>query len=443
MRGGLKAIISSIISIQFFRIIINFNYNSEKMEVNQDNIERIRKAIKYMEEEFKLDSFFDEEDGVKIGDSFITIPFPYDEITCSIGKFLKYEPEIYALRIYEKSIIRGKKVTQIVLDSYNTNLEGLIENTNLEYVTPDSIQFKIISKPILIGLAAVKLDIYDNFAKPCSFYYALEIQYPEDYKLTFEEEKQLIKLYFLEIAQSTGILLSFSEIVESGYYFNEEDEENENQYQRELIDNVSKLSSVDFKCFSPCIDMFLKSLRLPDDDIKILYFYKIIEYISPIYRDYIFCESIVKDSKRYNDEKVRNEHIESILKLSTQYNNMSKDKELINLFFREYVSLETHLDNLPDSIKKKIIKDYKISKFDNELSSIIREKISNFVGSYIFQTRNHIVHAKPNIRSKAYVCGEDEYIQLNKFLQNVCYEAITLFDKIPEKFKNRTLFEEK
>ena len=240
------------------------------MKVTAENIGEITAALKYLAENFELD---EEVNELEDGDEFLVIPFPRDSVEYSISDFWKYIKEFESLEIIDNSTIKTNRFTNRVIYSEITPIDYLIEEHDFSFENEEGITINLIANPILVGLAATKLDLWDKYAPPCSFYCALEVEYPDDKRYSAEEENNLIRAYLFEISNSEDIVINYTEIRDSGYYrfVDEEDKEIEKIFKNKQIEK-----------YNPCMDYFLKGIDSKDSEIRFLYFYKILEYFSPI-----------------------------------------------------------------------------------------------------------------------------------------------------------------
>lgn len=393
------------------------------MKVTEENIENIRTALVYLSESFDLE---EEVDKIEIGDEYLNIPFPRDPVEHSISEFIKYENEFKSIEIVDRTTTKSNLFTNKVVNSEPLPLEYLIEEYDFSFQNEDGVKINIIENPILIGLAATKLELWDKYVPPCSSYFALEIQYPEGKRYSLDEENDLIKSYLFEISNSTGIIISFSEIRDGGYYRLADDEDKEIQkvFKHNLIEK-----------YNPCMDYFIKAINSGDAEIRFLYFYKILEYFSPIVARINAFDRLRKKLDSPSSSKPDSEFLQSIFQLSKEYNKSLYDNELIKYSIRECFDLIDLVKFLPESIDKKIRRAISVKEINYEIGDEKVVILSNTLGSIIYSTRNQIVHAKSNYESDNNECPLSDLEQLNIFIKHACYSSIKWYNRLPEHLK--------
>ena len=115
------------------------------------------------------------------------------------------------------------------------------------------------------------------------------------------------------------------------------------------------------------------------------------------------------------------EYLESIFKLTKQYEVSLKDKELANAVLNECIDIVSLFQFLPDKIQRTISKSchFEVKKITT-LSPTTIEAVKREVADILYATRNSIVHAKSNYIFTGKECPEEDLGQLNKFMINLC-----------------------
>lgn len=393
------------------------------MKITAENINKIKSALKYLAEKFELE---EEVDKIEIGDEYLIIPFPRDSVEHSISDFWKYITEFESLEIIDNSTAKTNLFTNKVIYTDITPIDFLIEEHDFSFENEEGIKINLIENPILIGLAATKLDLWDKYAPPCSSYCALEIEYPAGKRYSPEEENNLIHSYLFEISNSANIVINFTEIRDGGYYRLVDEEEKE-------IEKIFKNKQIEK--FNPCMDYFLKGVDSRDSEIRFLYFYKIFEYFSPIVARIKAFDRLRKKLDSPSLINPNGDFLQSIFQLSKEYDKSLYDKELIKYSIRECFDIIDLIEYLPVSINKRLRKPLRIEKINYEIGDDKIVLLSNALGAIIYSTRNQIVHAKSNYESDNNECPQEDLEQLNIFIKHACYSSIKWYNRLPEHLK--------
>lgn len=196
------------------------NYEN-KMELTKEIIANIKEALLKLDPDKEI--YIDEED-LKVGEQEFFLTFPKDDIQISVSEFLKYLPEFESIK-YSKKKVTTNRFTQVPIYSSGKPIDYIIDEINFSVGTP-KYKIRIIENPILIGIAATKLGLYDKYAKPCSSYLAIEIDYEYfENRPSEEEELKLIKSFLFEISYLSDNSIDLYTIDESGAFTEYEEPE--------------------------------------------------------------------------------------------------------------------------------------------------------------------------------------------------------------------------
>lgn len=356
----------------------------------------------------------------RISDSYdkntneVKIEFPRDTIYISWNDFYKYIPELDSLE-FDVYKAKTKKISQYVVYSYEQSLDYLLSEIDFKVTSKDGYSIKIVENPILIGFAAVKLDKYDKYLPPCSSYHALEIVYDNiSNRLKDDEEIKIAKSFLFEFSYVAKCLVDFGYIRESGYY---------EAYEESALKtyNLTQLPK-----FCEPMDLFRKALGALDNEIKFLYFYKVIEYYSPIAAQIEVNDTLVTKIESMKYREISQNDLNSVLMIAENYKKSLSDKELAQTLLLKAIDILQHFDLLPTDIQKRVLKtanidpkhlDYKIKR--ESLNMII-----NQIGIILYSTRNSIVHAKSNYIKNNNEVSSNDLEQMNAFLYSICYSLI-------------------
>lgn len=391
------------------------------MVLTEKNIKDIEQGILTLDpsKEFEI-----ETGELKVGDKEIMLFFPRDDIRISVTDFLKYLQEFDSI-CFSETKVTSKKFTQVPVYSFGKPIDYITSEINF-VVETESYKLRLVNNPILIGIAATKLGLYDKYAPPCSSYVALEIEYNSfDKRLKDEEELKIIKAFLFELSYISKSSINFNVIQESGFF---------DDYERPQKQDIT-LSSLTI--FSEGMDLFRKALNSTDKEISFLYFYKIIEYYSPIAARKLAYENLLKkiDTLRYRN--ATSNDLASIFSIADKFRISLTDKELAQTLLVDSIDIVDLFSKLPSEIKSKLSKNlhFKESELDYKSNNEILQGIIKSLGTILYSTRNSIVHAKSNYNSDNFECSSDGLTELNEFLKEACYSIISWNNRLPHHLK--------
>lgn len=378
------------------------------MLVSESNIELINQRLEHLYDNFNIEPSTRE---IQIGDQDIFIGFPdeWDEDNSyySVDDFLRYTEDLENIQVrYNHSVIVGDiRQTIISVDEYY--YEHLVPDLKFD---TEKYCLKIVNNPFLIGIIASQYEIYneDFGIFPCSDYKAVEITYKKKERCE-EDDIEFIKTCLYHIASKYNVPISIGEFRS---WNDITDEEN---------GDITIVSSSELIPYCKAMDYYMEGLSIGKEDIKYLYLYKIIEYFSPIVSKKASYEQLNKRLDALQVVERDSEYLESIFKLTKQYEVSLKDKELANTVLNECVDIASLFQFLPDKIQKKLSKSchFEVKNIASLNSSTI-EVIKKEIADILYATRNSIVHAKSNYTVTGKECSEEDLEQLNEFMVKLC-----------------------
>lgn len=378
------------------------------MLVSESNIELINQRLEYLYDNFNIEPSTDE---VQIGDEDIFIGFPdewdKDNSCYSVDDFLRYTEDLDNIQVIDNHSVITGNIRQTIISVNEYYYDLLVPN--LEFNT-EKYCLKIVNNPFLIGLIASRDEIYneDFGVFPCSDYKAVEITYKEKGSCE-ENDIEFIKTCFYHIASKYNVPISIGEFRS---WNDITDEEN---------DDIIIVGSSELIPYCRAMDYYIEGLSIEKEDIKYLHLYKIIEYFSPIVSKKASYEQLNKRLDALQVVERDSEYLESIFKLTKQYEVSLKDKELANTVLNECVDIALLFQFLPDKIQKTISKNchFEVKKITT-LSPTTIEAVKKEIADILYATRNSIVHAKSNYTFTGKECSGEDLEQLNKFMINLC-----------------------
>ena len=408
----------------------------ERRTITAENIDEIKRRINYLCEHFNIKGDFK---NIKIGKKYIIIEYPEEQLMDgynTVEDFLTYTEDITTLREVDNSTARTDTIRQTIVftDDYkfSCRCKGSFRIETDEY----SVFF--VNGPFYIGMIASKNHIYNKewHIYPCSSYKAVEIRYKnKENKLTPDEEDKLIKEFLF--AASSRLSLP----IKIGHYLNVNkniEDELKNLFILSLTEIDKMIASYDVSDkllpYSPAMDMYIDSLSIDNPEIRFLYFYKIIEYFSPIVAKRNAYESLNQKLDTLPVTKRNYQYLESIFALTRKYDLSVKDKELAHTVISECIDIAELYSYLPESIQKTLKRDVHfqdIAQTDKEQKSKLIKELS----SVLYSTRNNFVHAKSNYNVTGEECNPEDLEQLNVFMSKLCYCLIVWNSRQSEGFR--------
>ena len=147
------------------------------MKVNSKNIRLIKERLKRLYKDFDIIPL-DESDDVKIGDEYIYIQYPDDELDegVSVDEFLDYTSDLDNLVMEDSSTVRMNAIRQTILNLDVYHYDYLVPEVSYN---DEILSLEIVENPVLVGLIASKEGIYNEEfgVYPCSRYIAVELRY--------------------------------------------------------------------------------------------------------------------------------------------------------------------------------------------------------------------------------------------------------------------------
>ena len=255
-------------------------------------------------------------------------------------------------------VIGNIRQTIINVDEYD--YDNIVPD--IRYETED-FSLRIVYYPFLIGLIASRDGIYnDNYGiSPCSYYTAVELVIKKNIHIDEGMCMNMIKQCLYYIAAQYNVPISI------GGYMSLED--------LPEIDYTTDESSIvvsESKLFSYCraMDDYINGVSAASEDIKFLYFYKIIEFFSPIVSRKSAYEQLNMKLDALQITERDAEYLESFFNLAKRYDNSLKDKELAYTVLKECIDITQLIKFLPNSILKKLASNLHIKMDDISLLSI-------------------------------------------------------------------------
>ena len=356
---------------------------------------------------------------------FVEFPRENDNISYNIDSFLKYLEHIESINFSESST-RTNNFSQFPIFS-NEPLDSIFEKVKFVYEN-DNLTIKIVENPFLIGMASVEYGFYSKYFPPCSTYYAIEIEYKNiENKLSSIDEEKILKSFIFEYYQVTKVLIETTVL----YDYEEYPFENrENQ-------NIEEITINELIEYNDAMESYLKALDSQDMEIQFLYYYKIIEYFSPIISKLKAYELLSRKLDTMKYKNIENNDLNKIFEISDTFRKSKTDSELCKTVLSNSIDIIDLFTFLPDSVIKIICKNSAIDSkhISYEMPQEKVDSIFQQLGKILYSTRNKIVHAKSNYSSDGFECKKEDLEELNKFLLNATFQILKWNNKLPKHIK--------
>ena len=357
--------------------------------------------------------------------------FPGEEEVTSIETedFLELCEEIKSIEIVDKSLIKTNLRRYYIVSLTDSDDDYKIRTYHdIGSSSMNGIKVNFIEQSIIIGLAATKLEEYDNdYWGTANQYLAIEIIYDKaESILSQEKELELVNSYIFEIADSSGFALNLSEIrnpIDDYYDYEEEENGNSTEKLREL------------ETYNVGMNFFVSAVQIKDQELKFLNFYKVLEHFSPIAVNLEANELMRKKLDAPKSSFEDGDYIRSIFELANSMRDRFNDEDLIKASFNTCFDMVALFPKLPESIQKKIKKHIGASELTYSTDKQKLTTASNIAGKIIYKTRNKVVHAKSNFTLTGEEVTSSEFPQLNEFMIEASSQAIRWYNRQPNHLK--------
>lgn len=387
-------------------------------------------------DEFEKEGISEKDIADELDDDFtIDVSFPdeMDYTAYSADKFCEYMNEIDSFTEVDKSTVRTTHIRQTIIDSEYRDWYLFEEKIQSYKFKGEGYVAQVITNPFLIGLYNSKEGNYDEDygVYPCSRYLAIELKYEKAPVMTPKEEDLLMERICYFLTQKVGVSVYTSYVLDA-YQVKEDLDEEKFEAKEETVDTSSLIS------FTQLTRMYLQAKSTMDDEIKFLYFYKIIEYISPVVARLTAYEKLNKRldllAQRDRDYK----YLDSIFAISRKYDNDVKDDYLCASVIQTCVDAVPLWEYIPEHLQKSIKQNLKLNnnKFCDE--NLTEDQIASYnrqLASSLYATRNSIVHAKSNYKSTGIEFQAEEMENANRIMDVIATSIIQWNERQPDIYK--------
>lgn len=402
-------------------------YSSQDLKI------RVEDTIKYCEEnnlEDIVEYLFDDvEETIITNETEVNLYLPGDgddEFIVCIEEFLNMIDEIKVAKIIEGYKYISPKKLLIRVDSFDVRkiesilgVNPIIFNINFEN-KGQNFYCDLVDIPTTFSLLLVKLNDYSKYCPPY-IHGELLIEIKSDKEIKNEMVETLIQAYIFEISSSLDVELQISIRPEFDFeeYVLKDEEKYEKIRLRPLLINEG---------MQEILKIFNATNEVIDPEILILYYTKVIEYVS---------QSVVKkemlrtiSNKLLTSETLspNAKYILELEKLFDSQHNYKKDSEAIKLTVKTCCNIDELIEVAPSFLKK-------IKKITTESSKDQKNQAFDDLAKTISDTRNMIAHAKTNYTKKGAECPSNELEAFSKCLKKIAIQTMRWFARQGENEK--------
>lgn len=398
-----------------FESMINFcaphlNENREETILSDERI----KEIVEEEEEYEYVEFI--------------FPGEYEATEIDVDYLLSLKDEIKTIQIIDNTLIKTELGRYYIVSADNFEQEYIL---GLEYdlaVETENYTISLANESIITGMAATKLEEFDDDWGTVNQYLTLTVHYKNS-ECIFEKDVELAILdsFIFEVADTTGIAISFSEIRDRS----------DDLYK--LVKDIEERGFYKLRDLEPqneAMNFFVSAIQTNDPELKFLNFYKVLEHFSPIAVNIEANELMRKKLDAPKSSFEDGDYIRSIFALANSMKNKFNDEDLIKASFNTCFDFIGLFEDLPASVKKKIKNHLKMDKVDYDTDKQKITTACNIAGKIIFKTRNKVVHAKSNFQSTGEEIDISEFSELNSFMKIASSQAIRWYSRQPMHLKS-------
>lgn len=245
-----------------------------------------------------------------------------------------------------------------------------------------------------------------------------------DKQISESLEKSILEAYLFELSSSLNTDFKVStrpDCEEIDFSYEELEDHNFNPRFRPLLIG---------KGMADLLDLYNRAIASIDPDVQILYFTKVIEYVS---------QTVIR---RASDEAIRAKllspralqpdasfiiELEKVIKAQQKY---EKDKEAI----RETVAVCCEAVELARVAPPYLTKLRAILNSKNQNENLEREKLGALkqFGASLYSTRNEVAHAKANYTPSGDECPEDQLTEFANCAKLAAQQVIRWYQLVPE-----------
>jgi hypothetical protein len=171
--------------------------------------------------------------------------------------------------------------------------------------------------------------------------------------------------------------------------------------------------------------LYLAASQITEPELKLLSYYKVLEYFAPIVMALDSNEAMRKKLDSPSTLKPDANFLKSIFELARSLEQRRKDKEMIRLVLETCMDFVDVANLLPKPLAKELSHDDKKGQSEH-----IR-----FVSEALVATRNQVAHAKSNYEPQGNEVSEEYLPQLNEFVQAAAVRTIRWYNRLPVHLK--------
>ena len=372
----------------------------------------------------------------KLDEIEVEFPDEPESIYYSRDEFEAYMEEIDTLVKVDNSTVHTMHFRQTIIECERSRWYAVSDNLRSYRFVDENYEVYVIDNPFLIGLINSQNKNYDEDCGlfPCSSYLALELKYKTDEVLEKKEEDALMEriLYYLSQQLHCAVYISKSCDADT---ISDEIYDCEDAPEEEKVEIKSLLS------YTPLTRLYTRALEAVDNEIKFLYFYKIIEHISPVVAKLKAYKELNKRLDLLSTCKRDYKYLDSIFDICRKYDEDMKDEFLCASVIQECIDVVSLWACLPEGKANQYKSNLKITipkgatPSDKDFDDGKLQSYKKQLARSLYSTRNSIVHAKSNYEANGTEFAPGEMLEANKIMEIIASTIIQWNERQADAYK--------
>lgn len=418
--------------------------NLKKLKALKTYIDKLEEIFGVQSPTAIEDDLADYEAGeIKIEDideklDVIEVEFPDEpeSIYYSRDEFEAYMEEIDTLVKVDNSTVHTMHFRQTIIECERSGWYAVSDNLRSYRFVDENYEVYVIDNPFLIGLINSQNKNYDEDCGlfPCSSYLALELKYKTDEVLEKKEEDALMERILYYLSQQLHCAVYISESCDA-------DTISDDLYDCEDAPKEEKVEIKSLLSYTPLTRLYTRALEAVDNEIKFLYFYKIIEHISPVVAKLKAYKELNKRLDLLSTCKRDYKYLDSIFDICRKYDEDMKDEFLCASVIQECIDVVSLWACLPEGKANQYKSNLKITipkgatPSDKDFDDGKLQSYQKQLAKSLYSTRNSIVHAKSNYESNGTEFAPGEMQEANKIMEIIASTIIQWNERQADAYK--------
>ena len=419
-----------------------------------EKIKALKAYLDKLEESFCVQSSTDIEDALadyetgeikieyldeiyeKLNEIELEFPEEPDSLYYSRDEFEAYMVEIDTIVEVDKSTVRTKHFRQTIIECERSGWYAVMNKLKSYRFVDENYDVSVIENPFLIGLINSKNKNYDEDCGlfPCSSYLALELKYKTDAFLKNMDENALMERILYYLSQQLHCAVYISESCDA-------DTISDDLYDCEASPEEEEVDVKSLLSFTPLTRLYTRALEAVDNEIRFLYFYKIIEHISPVVAKLKAYKELNKRLDLLSTCRRDYKYLDSIFDICRKYDEDMKDEYLCASVIQECIDVVSLWPYLPEGKVNQYKGNLKLNipkgatPSDKDFDDGKLQSYKKQLARSLYSTRNSIVHAKSNYEANGTEFAPGEMQEANKIMEIIASTIIQWNERQADAYK--------